>query len=354
MPFSDHSLAMLTLPPHRLLIVDKMHQDGKTGHIKLHRIEALNQIGFVWSKYDMQWQDRYEELCAYCDTHGDCNTPSKYPPSPRLPKWLEVQRKNYRDYMGGRPSNMTPERKGKLDEIGFVWKVTARHVAGKTSLLRPKKPLRPDDSSHNADWEKNFEDLAAYRAEFGDTRVNRTKVKGQYRLKIFVGWQRKQYRKFIQAEPSQLTPDRILRLEDLGFEWTVNSKREFDACNQETKPAIDDVNQAIATNSKSIDGTMEQKVKVDEGKAVPDVDTIGVRHMPSQVVGADEKITYQEGTQISTAVGPSATRGSQDSLVAHLTQEKAHAVPPPTNTSLPPLLPSPYESYNYYQPTNQY
>uniref|UniRef100_A0A7S1Z0W3 Helicase-associated domain-containing protein n=1 Tax=Trieres chinensis TaxID=1514140 RepID=A0A7S1Z0W3_TRICV len=96
-----------------------------------------------------------------------------------------------------------------------------------------------------------------YRAEYGDTRVNRGKIKGQSRLRNFVAWQRKQYKKFLRGEKSQLTPERVLRLEDLGFEWTVNSRRDPDSY----------VGKDVILPDETYDNTGEANVSANENNA---------------------------------------------------------------------------------------
>ena len=81
----------------------------RKGRLPPERIEKLNEIGFNWGKEKLDsWEKRRRELEACISRTG--SYPEEDTP---LAAWVRYQRK-VRD-------QMRPERRNKLDEMGFVW-----------------------------------------------------------------------------------------------------------------------------------------------------------------------------------------------------------------------------------------
>src|SRR5262249_14091512 len=57
------------------------------------------------------WDERYGELRRYKECFGDCDVPAVWDPNPQLGRWVRKQRT--------RP--LTPERKERLQSLGFNW-----------------------------------------------------------------------------------------------------------------------------------------------------------------------------------------------------------------------------------------
>ena len=85
------------------------------------RIQLLERIGITWDSQGTLWNDRYNELKHYKMVTGHCNVPSKYPTNPQLSTWVKCQRRQYKLYKDGRPSNMTVERINSLLHLNFVF-----------------------------------------------------------------------------------------------------------------------------------------------------------------------------------------------------------------------------------------
>lgn len=57
------------------------------------RIEKLDSIGFSWTgDARMGWEERYQQLLAYRQEHGDCHVPQHYPENRSLGRWVMKQR----------------------------------------------------------------------------------------------------------------------------------------------------------------------------------------------------------------------------------------------------------------------
>jgi hypothetical protein len=89
------------------------------------RISRLNTLGFPWhyvrkEENDLRWEEQFTRLKEYKKKHGNCDVSasrleSKYKP---LFRWILRQRQYYHC----KSNVLTPERKAKLDSIGFSWK----------------------------------------------------------------------------------------------------------------------------------------------------------------------------------------------------------------------------------------
>ena len=97
-------------------------------------MEALQQLGFVWSSHNVNWEEKYLQLEDFHTKHGHCNVPSVYPENRQLSIWVRCQRRQYKLYTLQRidqPSSMTPDRIDRLNSIGFVFDPRAAKNAAK-------------------------------------------------------------------------------------------------------------------------------------------------------------------------------------------------------------------------------
>jgi superfamily II DNA or RNA helicase len=80
------------------------------------RAHRLDEIGFTWAfSPPVSWEQRFDELLAYRQQHGNCNVPQHWKESKQLGKWVNTQRTQLKR------NKMEAERKAKLDSVGFVW-----------------------------------------------------------------------------------------------------------------------------------------------------------------------------------------------------------------------------------------
>jgi len=136
------------------------------------------------------WEERFEQLEAYHEVHG--HTHVRKGEDYKLAGWVSNQRGRYRR------SELKEDRRRKLASLGFVFD---------TGLQRPEG-LIP------ATWEERFEQLRAYHAKHGHTRVSLSED-----LKLF-HWavhQRKQH------ECGRLSEDQIGMLAAIDFDFTKHA-----------------------------------------------------------------------------------------------------------------------------------
>ena len=178
-----------------------------------HRVNILSLIDFVWDassirytskRQDEDWMQMFEELMEYKEKHGDCLVPLNYKVNPKLGRWVQHQRSQYQNKKKGKTRQITDERIYKLEEIGFVW-------------YRGWK--KRDDEG----WMLMFEQLVEYKEEHGDCLVPR-KYEINAKLSNWVCHQRKHYVYKGRGKPTNLTDERIHKLQEIGFVWKLKTR----------------------------------------------------------------------------------------------------------------------------------
>jgi uncharacterized protein (DUF2384 family) len=144
------------------------------------RKERLNALGFVWDAHTQQWEDGFAALKAFQARVGHCRVPIKYEEDGfKLGSWVDRQRR--------KADKLSPDRKDRLNAIGFVWDV------------------------HTQQWENGFAALKYFQARVGHCRVPVRHEEDGLKLDIWVKTQRQ--------EVDNLSPDRKARLNAFGFVW---------------------------------------------------------------------------------------------------------------------------------------
>jgi len=201
------------------------------------RIEYLDRLNFIWDIKEARWETQYQRLNEYVKRHGHANVRQ----NSTLGHWVYKQRYHQRniekgvtldwgdipehatrplseeeirrkpelavdrvidtpsggkEYRGMPVSPLTPERKAKLNEIGFVW------------------------DARESVWDQKFRELIKYKKEFGTTKV----PPSHGSLGVWVKKQREAWRALQSTDkPSgftyALTPDRIAKLDSINFSW---------------------------------------------------------------------------------------------------------------------------------------
>ena len=201
---------------------------------RIDRIQALNEIGFVWDVPKEKWSFRYNELKQYQSVYGDTLVPSSYKENPALGKWVATQRRQYallqqqkKNKKQSSQSNetcnvpLTTERIEALNKINFLWDMNSE---GAISSSR---------------WSKRFKELCQYQKENnGDTDVPLT-YEANPPLGVWVHNQRLHYKMFMHAKTktkhkqnknhsssiSMLNEDRIQKLKGIGFVFEKNTRK---------------------------------------------------------------------------------------------------------------------------------
>merc|ERR1711879_1023408 len=180
-------------------------QAGKRSPLTDSKVAALEQLGFDWSFSAAPlvgpWNRMFMQLKAYKEEQGNCNVPKDYNPNLNLARWVHRQRNQYRLWQRGGESNMTDEKKEKLERLGFVWCLS-------------------DTDESEVSWRQRVKELKQYRAEHGDCSVPQN-YEDDPDLRSWVVSQRRNFRKLKQGKASPLTEERVKELNTLGFVWRM-------------------------------------------------------------------------------------------------------------------------------------
>ena len=141
-----------------------------------------------------QWSDRFQDLVHFQRQRGHCLVPHNFQENPTLAQWVKRQRYQYKLKQEGKHSTLSDERETALDDLGFVW------------------------DSHAAAWEERWKELFEYRLLHGNANVP-TNYAVNKTLAVWVKCQRRQYRLYVSGKRSNMTADRVVKMESLDFDW---------------------------------------------------------------------------------------------------------------------------------------
>jgi superfamily II DNA or RNA helicase len=154
-------------------------RSGQKGQERRRRLEQLP--GWEWDAYESQWEEAYKLLCIYVEREGDALVPQKHIEADfNLGMWVSGQR-HWRQ-------TMSSERRALLERLpGWAW------------------------NAREAQWEKAYRLLYTYVEREGNALVPAKHVEAGFLLGGWVTHQR--------VIRSQMDPDRLKRLDELGFVW---------------------------------------------------------------------------------------------------------------------------------------
>ena len=157
------------------------HQRNKKDKLTPEQFNSLNKIGFIWDPFESNWDRGFGFLASYYKEFGTCliATNTLYQEY-KLGQWVNVQRT--------KKAEMKTKRIALLNGLDFIW------------------------DAREYEWERRFSLLVAYKAKFGDCLVKNLS-KNNDELETWVSIQR--------SQKAKLTPERLDRLNKLGFVWKV-------------------------------------------------------------------------------------------------------------------------------------
>jgi len=146
------------------------------------------------------WEERLDELKNYKVQHGHCNVPTICKANPSLGHWVHDQRKQYRLYQNNKQTSMNPLRIAQLEEVGFKWALQ-RHSTMRT-------------------WAERFSQLMDFKKDHGHCNVP-IRYKINPSLGQWVSTQRQEYSNYRNGKKSNMSDERIRKLEEVEFCWSL-------------------------------------------------------------------------------------------------------------------------------------
>mmetsp|Transcript_8792 Transcript_8792/g.25302 ORF Transcript_8792/g.25302 Transcript_8792/m.25302 type:complete len:242 (-) Transcript_8792:223-948(-) len=154
----------------------------------------------IRSDQEALWQKKLNDLKEYFRIHGHCHISSSCAEHRELGQWIKRQRHQYKLKQAGQRSTLTDERKMAMDSIGFDW--------------TPRPSL----------WEDRLAELLQFREEHGHCNVPARYARNTT-LAVWVKCQRRQYKTFQLGQKSNMTPERVQRLNNVEFVWDPRSDK---------------------------------------------------------------------------------------------------------------------------------
>ena len=170
------------------------------------QIQRLDSIGMDWQdSFTKQWEYGYSQAKAYYEQHGDIDVDYAYINENGFPlgKWLK--RHTAVNGQSGRTSiKVTPERKAKLDKLGFKW-------------------------DKGDSWNKHIAACIEYKREHGNLDVPQQYVTADgFWLGKWLYLCRKVYNGESEKAGFSLTDDQIRELDSIGMDWCMPTEKAWD------------------------------------------------------------------------------------------------------------------------------
>jgi len=156
----------------------------KNGKLSEDRVRRLDELGFIWAPKKAFWEEMFAALQDFTEVHGHCNVGRGYRENPKLPVWVNNQRRAKRN------GELSDDQISRLSEIGFVWELI------------------------DTMWEEKFLELLEFKAIHGHCRVPNRYAENP-ELANWVGVQR------AFRSKGTLSEERFKRLDEIGFIWDV-------------------------------------------------------------------------------------------------------------------------------------
>eukprot|EP00956_Cyclotella_meneghiniana_P029713 scaffold72819_cov62-Cyclotella_meneghiniana.AAC.1 len=163
----------------------KLYERQQPSPLTSTRYQRLKAIGLISAPN--KWELKYQELKQYKIQHGHADVPIHHK---GLGIWCLNQRFNLQ--------HMPRERIDKLDALSFTWNYNTR-------------------SSNEEAWDVKYQSLLTYIRQHGHANV----PKSNEPLSCWVRKQRYEYGKFIKKQKSQITRERIRKLNNVGFAFRL-------------------------------------------------------------------------------------------------------------------------------------
>eukprot|EP00535_Pseudo-nitzschia_heimii_P013065 CAMPEP_0197196688 /NCGR_PEP_ID=MMETSP1423-20130617/32486_1 /TAXON_ID=476441 /ORGANISM="Pseudo-nitzschia heimii, Strain UNC1101" /LENGTH=291 /DNA_ID=CAMNT_0042650499 /DNA_START=1316 /DNA_END=2191 /DNA_ORIENTATION=- len=142
-----------------------------------------------------RWGQMFRLLREHRCTYGNCDVSKKE--NLKLHNFCRKQREFGRNAKKGKTPSLSIERVVKLEGLGFQW---GRNM--------PPPPT----------WEEMYTELIAYKERMGDCNVP-INAANPTPLAKWVGYQRREFKRFKHGRNSLIENDHIDKLREIGFAW---------------------------------------------------------------------------------------------------------------------------------------
>ena len=166
--------------------ISRQRKEYKTNYLSSERISLLEDIGMIWSIYDVNWYENYDLARQYYMQNGNLFIPLLYTTNRgvKLGSWIGKQRKQYKE------GKLPKDKIELLEKIGMTWSI------------------------FDVQWNEYYELAAEYYREHGNLLIPlRYKTADDKKLGSWISHQRRSFKS------GKLSAERIKMLEQIGIAW---------------------------------------------------------------------------------------------------------------------------------------
>lgn len=185
------------------------------------------------ARQGVDWDEMYKELVVFCRQQGHCRVPANWKKNPQLGRWVAMQR--YRRKLG----EVTARQVERLDKLGFVWSPTDRM------------------------WNAMFERLLKFQKKQGHCDVP-SQWGRDLNLANWVANQRHRHKM------GTLAPDRIKRLNTIGFAWSVYGKSKARKTKAGRVPVVEAAPKAAPDTEERLYHVVSEYIQYNGNGPVPE------------------------------------------------------------------------------------
>ena len=176
----------------------KTRQQRLNDRLKEERITQLDEIGMVWSVFDVKWEKAFVLAAAYYEQNGNLNMPRSYVTAAgeKLGYWVANQQWTYQK------GKLSDDQIMRLERIGMYW-----------------------GNRNDRQWNEGYQETKCYFDAHGDLKVPADYVSPDgYALGKWVKRQR-----YTRHNPEKscavLTAERIAKLDAIGMRWEKSNPK---------------------------------------------------------------------------------------------------------------------------------
>eukprot|EP00554_Chaetoceros_debilis_P016519 CAMPEP_0194126796 /NCGR_PEP_ID=MMETSP0150-20130528/60174_1 /TAXON_ID=122233 /ORGANISM="Chaetoceros debilis, Strain MM31A-1" /LENGTH=377 /DNA_ID=CAMNT_0038820677 /DNA_START=852 /DNA_END=1985 /DNA_ORIENTATION=- len=186
----------------------KFQLKGGSERLTKERCKRLNDIGFKWTARDA-FEEKVQELEDFKNKFGHCDVrKNTYPDFKSLAWWCTNIRASYKEFqVKGKSRVLTKDIIKRLNDIGFLWSIFTVSRAFEERLL----------------------ELQDFKSKFGHCDVRKS-YPGYESLSTWCTRTRRSCKEIQpKGKPQRFAKEeRIKRLNDIGFQWEVSTKKTFE------------------------------------------------------------------------------------------------------------------------------
>ena len=176
----------------------KTRQQRLNDRLKEERITQLDEIGMVWSVFDVKWEKAFALAVAYYEQNGNLNMPRSYVTAAgeKLGCWVANQQWAYQK------GKLSDDQIMRLERIGMYW-----------------------GNRNDRQWNEGYQEAKRYFDAHGDLKVPVDYVSPDgYALGKWVKRQR-YTRQNPEKSGAVLTEERIAKLDEIGMRWEKSNPK---------------------------------------------------------------------------------------------------------------------------------